>query len=87
MLSQIVVNTIDWSWDLSKITSYPLNDSNIIYVHIAILTQAQVLLLMLLIKQTVIVSGQIFQETSLLSLMRWVLQITGKYISPGLKIS
>lgn len=31
MTSPIVVNTIDWSWNLSKIASYPLHDSNIIY--------------------------------------------------------
>lgn len=31
MTSPIVVNSISWSWDLSKIASYPLNDSNVIY--------------------------------------------------------
>jgi hypothetical protein len=31
MTSPIVVNTIYWSWVLTKIAAYPLNDSNIIY--------------------------------------------------------
>ena len=31
MMSPIVINSIDWSWDLSKINQYPLDDSNIIY--------------------------------------------------------
>jgi hypothetical protein len=31
MTSPIVVNTIDWSWVLTKIVAYPLNDNNIIY--------------------------------------------------------
>lgn len=31
MMSPIVINSIDWSWDLSKINQYPLDDGNIIY--------------------------------------------------------
>ncbi len=31
MASPIVINTVSWSWDLSKIETYPLGDGNIIY--------------------------------------------------------
>jgi hypothetical protein len=31
MRSPIVVNTVSWSWDLSQIAQYPLDDPNIIY--------------------------------------------------------